>query len=184
MPRAGLSPEIVTQAGAALVNREGRQALTLARLAEELGVRSPSLYNHVDGLDGLERSITLRGVDELADACRTAVMGRAGGEALQALAAAYRDFALAQPGVYALTQIARPADAEYAERAGRVLEPVVAVLGGFGLAGDDLIHAARTLRAALHGFVDLATRDGFGLTVDVEASFAWMIEVLERGFAR
>jgi AcrR family transcriptional regulator len=184
MARAGLTPEIVTSAAAAIVNAEGRDALTLARLAEQLGVRSPSLYNHVDGLDGLERLIALEGVDQLGEVCRTAVMGRSGADALGALAAAYRDFAVAQPGVYHLTQVARPDDVEYGERAARVLEPVLAVLAGFGLEGEELIHAARALRSALHGFAGLETMDGFGLDVDVSASFEWMVGMFERGLGR
>ncbi|HVR33466.1 MAG TPA: WHG domain-containing protein [Acidimicrobiia bacterium] len=181
MARAGLNTEVVARAAADLLNREGNAALSLARVAAELGVQSPSLYNHVDGLDGLERAVALVGVDELAEVCRGAVMGLSGRDALGALAAAYRGFARRQPGVYGLTQVARPDDPEFGQKAARVLEPVVAVLAGFGLEGDDLIHAARTLRAALHGFALLETRHGFGLAVDIDASFHWMIETLERG---
>ena len=183
MPRAGLTPDVIARAAAELLNREGRQALTLARVAGELGVRSPSLYNHIDGLEGLEREMALGGVDQLAEACRTAVMGRSGADALRAIAHAYRHFARSQPGVYALTQVARPQDAEYEAKAERVLEPVFAVLAGFGLAGDDLIHAARALRAALHGFALLEVQGGFGLDIEVDASFEWMIGMLERGVA-
>ena len=179
MPRAGLTADVVARAAAELLNREGRQALTLARVADELGVRSPSLYNHIDGLEGLEREIALGGVDQLAEACRTAVMGRAGADALRAIAHAYRDFARSQPGVYALTQVARPRDVEYEAKAERVLEPVLAVLAGFGLGGDDLIHAARALRAALHGFTLLEVQGGFGLDVDIDASFGWLVAALE-----
>lgn len=181
MPRAGLSTDVVARTAADLLNREGRQALTLARVADELGVRSPSLYNHVDGVEGLERAIALTGIEQLADVCRTAVMGKSGAEALRAMAHAYRDFARNQPGVYALTQVAHPGDAEFEARSQRALEPVVAVLEGFGLTGEDLIHAARAMRASLHGFTLLEVQGGFGLTVDVDASFEWMIAVLLQG---
>lgn len=181
MPRAGLNAEIITETAARIVDSEGRSALTIARVAEALGVRPPSLYNHVDGLDGLERSVAFAGIDELADVCRTAVMGLAGPEALAALAGAYRDFARRRPGVYALVQIARPADAEFGLRAQRVLDPVLAVLGGFGLADDELIHAARALRAAMHGFAALETQSGFGLEMPVDDSFRWMVDVFGRG---
>jgi AcrR family transcriptional regulator len=184
MPRAGLSPEVVTRTATEIVNREGGNALTLARVAAELGVRSPSLYNHVDGLEALERSVALSGIDQLAEICRSAVMGRSGLDALRELATAYRSFARNQPGVYAHTQIARPDDSEFGERTQRVLEPVVAVMSGFGLKGDELIHAARTLRAALHGFASLENGRGFGLDVDVDVSFGWMVEAFGRGLSR
>jgi AcrR family transcriptional regulator len=41
-----LSRERVVQAATALVDAEGLEALTTRRLAAELGVRGPSLYNH------------------------------------------------------------------------------------------------------------------------------------------
>lgn len=181
MPRVGLTPVAVAAAAAELMDAEGRDALSLARLASELGVRPPSLYNHVDGLDGLERLVALQAVRKLADTCREAVMGRGGVEGLRALADAYRRFAVAHPGTYPLTQVARPGDGEYEEEAGRLLEPVLALLSGLGLADAELVHAARAVRSALHGFASLETGDGFGLEVDVDASFEWLCGMLERG---
>ena len=182
MPRIGLTPDVVTHTAAAIIDRDGLAALTLAKVAAELGVRSPSLYNHVDGLDALVRLVAIRGVDELAEECRSAVMGRSGKEAVDALASAYRAFAKNRPGVYLLTQIARPDDAEYEVAARRVLEPVLAVFAGMGYEGDGLIHATRSFRAALHGFVTLEGGRGFGLDVSVDESFEWLVAVLERGF--
>ena len=39
--------------------RDGIDAVTLASVAAALGVRSPSLYNHIAGLDGLRRELAL-----------------------------------------------------------------------------------------------------------------------------
>lgn len=170
----------MAQAAASLVDREGAAALTITRVAEDLGVRPPSLYNHVDGRDGLERLVALDGIERLAETCRTAVMGRAHGEALRALAHAYRAFAATHPGAYMLLQHARPGDSEYETRAALLLDPVLAVLSGYGLDGADRVHAARTLRSALHGFVVLEQQSGFGLDVDVDESFAWLLDAVER----
>jgi AcrR family transcriptional regulator len=181
MPRVGLSTAVVVQAGADLVDREGPGALSLSRVASDLGVRPPSLYNHVDGLDGLERLIALDGVHRLAEACRTALMGSTGPDALRALAGAYRGFAHANPGVYMLTQVARPGDDRYEAAGARLVEAVVRLLGTFGYRGDDLLHATRALRSALHGFVMLETQSGFGLDLPVDDSFAWLVDLVERG---
>lgn len=181
MPRAGLTTQAVTHAAATVADREGAAALTLSRVADELGVRPPSLYNHVAGLDALTRAVALAGIDALADACRTAVMGRTGADGLRAIAHVYRAFAAAHPGVYPLTQLTRPGDAEYEAAAARVLEPLLALLASFGLSGTPRIHAARSVRSALHGFVLLEQQSGFGLDVDVDDSFAWMLRVLLGG---
>lgn len=107
-------------------------------------------------------------------------MGRAGADAFHAMARAYRTYAVAHPGVYALTQTARPGDQEYEQCASRLLEAVYAVLSGAGVPDDDLVHAARTVRSALHGFATFETQAGFGLDVDVDDSFTWLVDLLER----
>jgi AcrR family transcriptional regulator len=151
-------------------------------VAAELRVRPPSLYNHVSGLDGLRRDLALRGVSELGERIRDAAVGRAGADALTALAGAYRAYARERPGLYRALQRAPDAgDSELAAAAVRLLQPVLAVLAGFGLEGDAAIHAARSLRSAMHGFVELERLGGFGLDVDLDASYDWMIATFSAG---
>ena len=57
----------VLDAAARLADEHGYQNLTLAMLASELGIRSQSLYAHVDGLQGLRDGLALRGQAVLAD---------------------------------------------------------------------------------------------------------------------
>ncbi len=181
MPRRGLDTEQVVREAAEILDAEGPEALTLAHVADRLGVRSPSLYNHVAGLDDLRRRLGLHGIDLLAERCRSASMGRAGADAIAAIADAYRTMAKDHPGLYPLTQVATPEDEEWSRRSSAVLEPVLAALAGLGLEGDDAIDAARSIRAAIHGFVDLEIRGGFGLQRSVDDSFTAMIEVLVGG---
>lgn len=181
MPRVGLTPDLVIRTAGRLVDRDGPHGLTLAALAAELGVKTPSLYNHMDGLDDLERSVALFGVDLLADALRDAAMGRSGRDALREVAHAYRAIARSHPGIYALAQVARPDDEEYRARAERAIQPVLAVLSGYGVDGDDAIHAARIVRSALHGFASLETGQGFGMDLSVDDTFELALEVLDRG---
>ena len=90
MPRAGLDADAVVAAAAELADADGLEAVTLARLASRLGVRAPSLYAHVDGLADLRRRIAARGALELAAELQAAAAGRAGADALLAIANAYR----------------------------------------------------------------------------------------------
>ncbi len=185
MARAGLSTEAVVSAAAALADREGLDAVTLARLAADAGVRPPSLYAHVDGLDDVRRRLAIRGALELAAALRVAATGRSGGDALRALAAAHREYARRHPGSYLAAQRA-PAkdDAEAKAAAGEAVDVLRAVFAGYGLEGDDAIHAARAVRAALHGFAMLETGGGFGIKLDVDESFARLVDLLDRGLAQ
>jgi AcrR family transcriptional regulator len=181
-PRRGLSRAVVIDVAAGLADRDGFDSLTLGAVAAALGVRPPSLYNHVAGLDGLRRDLGLRGVQELGERIRDAAVGRAGADALAALAEAYRAYARDRPGLYrALQRAPAPGDAELSAAGERLLRPILAVLAGFGLQGDDVIHAARSLRSAMHGFVELERLGGFGIDLDLDASYRFMIAAVSAG---
>jgi AcrR family transcriptional regulator len=182
MPRAGLSTAAVVAAAAEIADAEGIDRLTLARVAAAAGVRTPSLYNHVESLDDVRRRVALLALRDLADTLRDAAVGRAGDDALAAMAGAYRDYARAHPGRYAATQRA-PAegDEEMRAAASGAVDVVLAILRGYGLEGDDAIHAARAVRSALHGFVALEAGGGFGMPVDLDESYARMVATLARG---
>lgn len=180
--RRGLTPAAVAETAGRLADRGGIDTLTLGAVAVELGVRTPSLYNHVDGLPGLRRALLLLGLAELGEAIRDAAVGRSGDDAVIALAGAYRAFARRRPGLYAALQRApEPGDAEVEAAAARLLEPVFAALRGYGLEGDQAVHAARALRSAMHGFVDLERVGGFGIDLDLDESYRSTIAALAAG---
>jgi AcrR family transcriptional regulator len=188
MPRAGLDAEAVVAAAAELADAEGLQELTLARLAERLGVRSPSLYAHVGGLADLRTRLAVRGARELTAALQAAAAGRARSDALQAVAAAYRAYAHAHPGAYTAMQRAPgtepdAGESEYASAAADLVGVLVAVLRGYELHDDDAIHGVRMVRAALHGFVSLEREGGFAMPIDLEESYRRLVEMLDHGLA-
>jgi AcrR family transcriptional regulator len=172
----------VVAAAARLADRDGLEAVTLASLAADLGVRPPSLYNHVAGQDGLRRALALHGLQELTARLGRSAVGKSGDAALLAFAHAYRAYAGEHPGVYSATLRAPdPADADLNAAADGVLEIIVAVLSGFGLDGDDALHAVRGLRSVIHGFVTLEALGGFGLPLDRDESFARLLEMYIAG---
>ena len=182
MPRAGLDAEAVVAAAAALADADGLAQLTLARLASALGIRTPSLYAHVNGLGDLRARLGARGARELAATLQAAAAGRARGDALRAVALAYRKYAHAHPGTYTAMQIASDSH-EFQTAGAEVVELIVAVLRGYGLDGEPAIHAVRAIRSALHGFVSLEREGGFGLPVDVNASYDNLVTMLDAGLA-
>ena len=184
MPRAGLDPARVVLVAADLADAEGLDAVTLARVAAVLGVKSPSLYNHVDGRDGLLRGVALLGLDELAASLREAAIGRSGADGLQATAQAYRDYVKDHSGRYAAGGITAPApgDAELSAAGAAVLDVMRGVLRGWSLSDEDEIHALRAIRAAVHGFATLEAAGGFGIKLDLDTSFARLVAALAAGF--
>ena len=111
--------------------------------------------------------------------------GRAGTDALLAIANAYRGYGLAHPGTYEALQRAPELDDPVSEAAARrLVDVVIAVLRGYGLEGDDVIHGVRIVRAALHGFVTLEAGGGFGLPLSVDDTFERLVTALDRGLSR
>ena len=186
--RARVDRAAVVDAAVRLVNTEGAGALSLSRVAGELGVRTPSLYNHVDGLPGLQRELALRNAQMLADAFADAAIGKAGADAVVALAQAFRAYIKANPGLYLagqdVTDLTAGDDAALRAAMDRSVRIVAAVMASFGLEGDDALHAVRALRATVHGFATLEIAGGFGLPLDCDESFRRLVQMLIVGLQR
>ncbi|PRY16904.1 TetR/AcrR family transcriptional regulator [Kineococcus rhizosphaerae] len=183
MPRAGLDAATVTAAGADLADDLGFEQLSMGLVAERLGVRTPSLYKHVQNLADLAQRIAVLAAVELGDALRDALQGLSGRDALHAAARTFRGYVVAHPGRYAATLGARPTgpDDAYAAATARVLESLAVVLRGYGVAAHEEVHALRMVRSALHGFATLEAGGGFQFSTDVDDSFTWAVEFVDRG---
>lgn len=176
MARAGLSPEIIVEEAARFVDEVGSDQLTLAQLAKRFSVAQPSLYKHVDGLEGLQRLLAIKVARELATTLRHASTGKAGADALRAIGLAYRDFAARHPGRYAyVLRAPDPDDRELVAAAEETLTVLYAVLDGYGINGSDTVDAARFVRSMLHGFVSLELGDGFRMPRSTDDSFERML---------
>lgn len=177
MPRAGLSRAVVVAEAARVADEVGLERLTLAAVAGRLGVRLPSLYKHIAGLEALQVHLAAAAGRELAAELSAATVGRSRGDALLAMAHAYRAFALRRPGAYAATLRApEDGDEEHQAAAMAVLQVVLSVLAGFGLEGEDAIDAVRGLRALLHGFVAIEAAGGFKLPQDLDRSYRRLVQ--------
>lgn len=184
-PGPSLDRAAVVRAAAALADESGLEGVTLGSVAARLGVQPPSLYNHVAGLNGLRRALALWGLRELSRRLERAAVGKAGDDALVAVAHAYRGFAHERPGVYAATLRApESGDAEWAALGAELVGIVLAVLAGYGVEGDDALHATRGLRSLLHGFVALEAGGGFGLPLDRDESFERLLQGFIAGLHR
>ena len=174
-----LDEATVVAAAARIADAEGLEAATLSRIASELGVRPPSLYNHVESHAALMRAVALDSYAEFGDALRDAAVGRAQEDGIRAIAVAYRDYAAEHPGRYATT-VRAPArdDKEAQDLAMNGLAPIFAVLAGWGIEGDEATHLVRVIRSALHGFVSLELGGGFGIPLQIDESFDLLVDSL------
>src|SRR5258708_5005140 len=167
--RVGLDHATVVEAAAKLVDEEGIEQLSLGRLAERLGVRTPSLYNHVAGLPGLKHDLALYCLRDVFDRITRAAIGKSRTEAIFAFANTYLSYARETPGRYAFTLAPDPDDQE------------VQILAPYSLNEEDAVHAIRSLRSIVHGLILLEAAGGFRVPVDPDASFHWLINMFIAG---
>ncbi|MVP02035.1 TetR/AcrR family transcriptional regulator [Paenibacillus lutrae] len=184
-PRIGLHEELLLQTAAELADEHGFEAVTLAMLAQKLGIRPPSLYNHVEGLSGLRYKLALHGLSLLHDCMSKGVAGLTGDAALYSLGRAYVEFARRHPGLYEATLRApRQEDTLAARKAGEIVGLVVGVLEAYGLSGDEALHATRGLHSLMHGFASLEQHGGFGLPLDINESLQLLLGAFIAGIHR
>ncbi|WP_295698442.1 TetR/AcrR family transcriptional regulator [Lapillicoccus sp.] len=183
MPRAGLTPASVAQAGAAVADEVGLASLSMGLLAERLGVRAPALYKHVANQADLFHRIAVLAANELADVLRDAIQGRAGREALTAGTQAMRTYVKEHPGRYAAGNAAEftGEDDPLIAATNRVVGSWAAMLHGYQIDPRQEVHALRMLRSLLHGFALLEVGGGFRFDTEVDDSFVWMVDFLDRG---
>jgi len=170
-PLAPRAREIV-DAALALLESEGEGALSMRRVAERVGIRAPSIYEHLADKRALEAAIISRGFELQAAAFEAAVADT--DDAPTALAQAYRAFARVHPHLYRL-MTARELDrgllaAGVEERAAAT---VVAAAGG----DEDL---ARAMWAFAHGMTMLELDRRFPPEADLDAAWRRGFDALRR----
>ncbi len=162
-----------------IADREGLDAVTLTKVAKNLGTSQPALYRHVDSFDDLMRSLGLRGRELLAERLAMSAIGVAGEDAVRSMGLAWRKTVADHPGLYAATdRYPCAGDDELEAAVNRVVETLALALNDFNLSEDRKVHAARTLRSAFHGFSHLEAGDGHPLEQDLDESFDGLIELL------
>jgi AcrR family transcriptional regulator len=179
--RSARADEVVVTARR-LLEEEGAGALTMRRLAEQLGIKAPSLYKHLPDKAALEAAIIATGLEEAAvrfeqavDSAMTGGDAAGGGAAaISALAAAYREFALAHPHLYRLMHNG-PLPRQHLPAGGedRAAAPVMRVAGSRA--------RARALWAFAHGMVMLELDQRFPPDADLDAAWEAGITAFQTG---
>ncbi|CAJ1508439.1 TetR/AcrR family transcriptional regulator [[Mycobacterium] burgundiense] len=177
-----LSRDVIVNAALNFLDREGWDALTINALANHLGTKGPSLYNHVHSLDDLRRTVRMRVIGDIIEMLNTVGEGRTRDDAVLVMAGAYRSYAHHHPGRYsAFTRMPfGDDDPEYTAATKDAAGPVIAVLGSYGLEGEEAFYAALEFWSAMHGFV-LLEMTGVMDDVDTDAVFSDMVLRLTTG---
>ena len=181
----GLTRKDVVEAALQCVEKHGAAALGINRVARMLGIKPPSLYNHVSSNEDLHRAAALAGFDRLsAHFARISYKPGEEREFLIAHGHCIRDFARSHKELYRhMSNVSLdPKEPEVATILNKALSPLERALAPMGLDGDEAVHAMRALRSAAHGFALLELDGQFRLGTDPEQSFDWMMEHLVDSF--
>jgi AcrR family transcriptional regulator len=180
MARAGLTPDRLARAGAELADEAGFDQVTVSALARHFDVKVASLYSHVRNSDDLRSRIALLALEELADRTAAALAGRAGKDALTALADVFRDYAREHPGRYAAARHPLGPEAAAASAGPRHSALIRAVLRGYDLAEPDQTHAVRLLGSVIQGYVTLELAGSFSHSApDSQLSWDRILDALD-----
>ena len=180
-----LSRDAIVNAALTFLDREGWDALTINALATQLGTKGPSLYNHVNSLEDLRRTVRMRVVGDIIDMLNNVAKGRTRDDAVIAMASAYRSYAHHHPGRYsAFTRMPLGGDdPEFTGATRAAAEPVISVLQSYGLEGEGAFYAALEFWSAMHGFV-LLEMTGAMEGIDTDSVYTDMVMRLASGMER
>lgn len=148
----GLSRAQVLDTAVALLDAEGRSALTMRRLAEELGVKAPSLYVHVRNKDDLLTGV----LDAVLDGVVLPPATRSWRRSLVAGFSEYRRVLVAHPAaVRLLTERSHASPSQM-----RLVDRSIELLEQAGVTPATAVSAHVTLVAFTLGFVLQETATG------------------------
>lgn len=135
---------------------EGWPNVTVRRLSEEISYSQPVLYSHFESREGIVAAVAVEGFQELGVALEKARQRAKRGNAVEAVAKAYLEFAAASPALYeamfslrlglAFADEATPAELRFA---------FSQVLELFPEQGSGAELLAELFWASLHGIADL-----------------------------
>jgi AcrR family transcriptional regulator len=180
---AQTSQSAIIAAARDLLEEGGLEAVSMAGVAERVGIRAPSLYHRFDDRADLLVAVATEAALDLGRVLADAVAEAGADPAmrLDALAAAYRSFALATPRASALLfagtapDVAPTPDAQ-AEAAEPVVDVAQAIVGAAGT-----LAASRVLTAFAYGFVSMESAGAFRSGGDVEEAYRLGIAALRSG---
>lgn len=181
--KAGLDKKTIIEAAAAMADERGIASVSLKVLADELGIKSPSLYKHFSGgLDELNRELMLYGWRSLESEITRAAIGKAKEDAITAVCHAYRNFVSRRNGLFeAMQWYNMYQSAENLQATQGTIDVLFRVLEAYGLTEEQKVHCVRMLRGFLQGFCAIENHGGFGNPTPTDDTFDFALKTMLNG---
>ena len=176
--RVGLTKADVVAAAAAHADDCGYDTLSVTVLAQRLGIRSQSVYAHVEGMDEIRAELQMLSYRLMGERITAAVGDLSGRAAIIAWASAHLEFDLEHPGLFAARNRPPGDDPEMWNVIHDSAVTSLVVLGSYGLEGEEAMHFERLVWATLLGFAKMHHGNLYTMPVDPRESYRRTIEGL------
>lgn len=181
-PRAQINLTKVLETAINICNEEGYEQLALSSVSTRLGIKTPSLYNHISGLSDLKQKMAYYGLQLLYDSIIHSVIGCIGDDAIISISKAYIAFVHKHPGLYrSISKAPEPYELQFNELNNQLVQILTRLFGAYDLSEEESIHAVRGLRSMLHGFASIQVDLGFRMNYSQENSLNFALRTFLNG---
>lgn len=177
-----VNDEIIIKTSAKIANKIGLENLSLKLIAEELNIKSPSLYNHISSLDEIKTMLMIYGWKQMEEKIINSAIGLTGYDALKNMCYVFYDYATNNKGVFsAMLWYNKFENKEKDNATTRLFNIVFKIMKPLNISDDNINHIIRTLRSFLEGFSLLVNNNAFGNPISIKESFDLSVEILING---
>ena len=182
MSKNSISDELIIETSACIANKFGLDNLSLKIIAEELNIKSPSLYNHIRSLEEIKQRLMIYGWKQMEEKMLDSAVGVSGYEALKNMCYAFYDYAINNKGVFTAMLWYNKYESVQKENATtRLFNMLFKVMRSLDISDDNINHIVRTLRSFLEGFSLLVNNNAFGNPISIKESFDLSLEIIISG---
>lgn len=182
MSRADIDKSVIINKAVELANEIGFEKVTLKLLASNLNIKPPSLYNHINGLEDLQKEVMLYGWKQLEERVIEAAIGVTGYDALEAMGRTFYKYATENSGVFdAMLWYNKFQSDEMQDATKRIFSVIYKIFSTLNISQENCDHLIRTYRAFLEGYILLVNNNAFGHPLLIEDSFEISLKVLKAG---
>lgn len=182
----GLNKEIVVETAKELIEEIGCNDFSMRKLADKLGVKTASLYTHIESMEMLFTEVGLSALREQRDCLLNTITEKNRDDALKTLAVVYRCFSIEHPALYQMIMQMPSGENEILKKAAAMTaEPFMQILDNYQISDERKMHWQRVIRGMMHGFVSEEQAGYFShYPVTIEESYKVAISCIINGLHR
>ena len=182
MSKNNISEKLIIETSAKLSNKVGLDNLSLKRIAEELNIKSPSLYNHIESLDEIKQKLMIYGWTQMEEKIIDSAVGVSSYEALKNMCNAFYEYATKNKGIFtAMLWYNKYENIEKENATTRLFDTLFKIMKPLEISEENIHHIVRTLRSFLEGFSLLVNNNAFGNPISIKKSFDLSLEIIMNG---